>query len=86
MLLVKYGIPLPTVVKTAQGEQIAHTTTQRGRSQQRLLPPPWQLPANLLQLPSQLITLGSSPPTASLPLWSSPKILWGMWLDVVAVA
>ena len=27
MLLVKYGIPSPTVVETAQGEQIARTTT-----------------------------------------------------------
>ena len=26
-LLVKYGISPPTVAKTAQGEQIAHTTT-----------------------------------------------------------
>jgi len=28
MLLVKYSILPPTVVETAQGERIAHTTTQ----------------------------------------------------------
>ena len=39
MLLVKYGIPPPTMVKTAQGERIARTTTQRGHSQQRPAPP-----------------------------------------------
>ena len=38
MLLVKYGIPPPTVVKTAQGKRIARTTTQRGRSRQRPAP------------------------------------------------
>ena len=38
MLLVKYGIPPPTVVKTAPGERIACTTTQQGRSRRRPAP------------------------------------------------
>ena len=37
--LVKYGIPAPTVVKTAHGERIAASTTQRGRSRQRPVQP-----------------------------------------------
>jgi len=38
MLLVKYSIPPPTKVKTAQGERIARVTTQRGRSRRRPAP------------------------------------------------
>jgi len=37
--LVKYGIPAPTVVKTAHSERIAASTTQWGRSRRRPVQP-----------------------------------------------
>ena len=86
MLLVKYGIPPQPKSKLLRASESPVPLPSGVTLDGVLLLPLWQLPANLPRLPSWLITLGSSPLTASLPLWSSPKILWGMWSDAAAVA